>query len=162
MVRYADDFVILCKGDEAPAMQIVNHVVSRLDLRLNTDKTRTVSAYTESFGFLGFEIQMRRSIKSGKWYPHTQPSKKSLDKIKEEVRALTRRENTMIPIEEIMDKLNLKLKGWAQYFHFGNNSLSFSKLRAFVENRVRLHIGARKKIRSKPAVLVSDNTENRL
>jgi hypothetical protein len=91
---------------------------------------------------------MRRSIKSGKWYPHTQPSKKSLVKIKEEVRALTRRENTMIPIEEVMDRLNLKLKGWVQYFHFGNNSLSFSKLRAFVEKRVRLNIGARKKIRS--------------
>lgn len=54
----------------------------------------------------------------------------------------------MIPIEEVMDRLNLKLKGWVQYFHFGNNSLSFSKLRAFVENRVRLHIVARKKIRS--------------
>lgn len=61
---------------------------------------------------------------------------------------LTRRENTMIPIEKIMDNLNLKLQGWVQYFHYGNNSLSFSKLRSFVENRVRLHIGARKKIRA--------------
>lgn len=148
IVRYADDFVILCKRDVPPAMKAVKYVVDRLDLKLNADKTKVLDAFEESFGFLGFKLQMRKSIKSGRWYPNTQPSVKSLNKIKEEVRVLTRRENTMIPIEEIMGQLNRKLQGWVQYFHYGNSSLSFSKLRTFVENRVRLHIGARKKIRS--------------
>lgn len=148
IVRYADDFVVLCKGNVAPAMQIVKRVLERLDLQLNEDKTKTVDAYAESFSFLGFEIQMRKSIKSGKYYPHAQPSKKSLVNIKSEVRNLTKRENTMLPMEDIMANLNRKLRGWVGYFHYGNSSKCFSRLRGFVENRVRLHSGGRHKIRS--------------
>lgn len=148
IIRYADDFVILCKGSVTPAMEVVNSVLDQLGLQLNRDKTRTVNTYSDSFHFLGFEIRMGKSIKSGKYYPHIQPSKKSLDKIKADVRVLTKRENTMVPMEDLMNTLNSKLRGWVGYFHYGNSSLCFSKLRGFVENRVRLHVGARHKIRS--------------
>ena len=148
IVRYADDFVVLCKGDVAPAMGIVSKVLGRLDLQLNASKTRTVNAYTESFSFLGFEIQMRKSIKSGKYYPNAQPSKKSLVKIKTEIRYLTKREKTLLPMQDIMTDLNRTLRGWVNYFHYGNSSKCFSRLRGFVENRVRLHLGSRHKIRS--------------
>ncbi len=147
IIRYADDFVVLCKGDIHQPLALVKKVLHRLDLSLNETKTRIVDSYDESFVFLGFSFQMRRSFKSGKLYPHTEPAKKSMDKIKAEVRKLTRRENTTIPIEDIISMLNKKLVGWGNYFHYPNSSSSFKKLRTFVENRVASHLGSRYKIR---------------
>ena len=63
-------------------MHVIEQVLKRLDLTLNDEKTRTVNAWSERFVFLGFEIGMRRSIKSGKPYPHVQPSRRALQRIK--------------------------------------------------------------------------------
>jgi RNA-directed DNA polymerase len=147
IIRYADDFVVLCKGDIQQPLALVKRVLDRLELTMNTTKTRIVNSLEENFVFLGFSFQMRRSVISGKLYPHTEPAKKSLVKIKAEVRAITKRENTVRPMEEIMDSLNKSLGGWIGYFHYGNSTFSFRKLRTFVENRVSSHLGSRHKIR---------------
>jgi RNA-directed DNA polymerase len=56
IVRYADDFVVLCrKGVEEP-LNVVRHVLERLDLSLNETKTHIVDATEASFNFLGFTI----------------------------------------------------------------------------------------------------------
>ena len=68
-------------------------------------------------------------------------------KIEAEVRAITRRENAVRPMDEIMASLNKSLRGWTGYFHYGNSTSSFRKLRTFVENRVSSHLGSRHKIR---------------
>ena len=91
---------------------------------------------------------MCRSFRSGKYYPNTQPAKKSLLKIKAEVKELTKREHTMIPMDDIISKLNKKLVGWVEYFHYGNCSSSFRGLKFYIENCVAAHLGCRHKIRS--------------
>ncbi len=91
LVRYADDFVVLCRqGTEGP-LEVINNVLAPLELTLNEDKTCVVNAFEESFDFLGFELRMRRSWRTGNTYAHVQPSKKSLKGIKDRITFLTHR-----------------------------------------------------------------------
>jgi len=80
IVRYADDFVVLCAGKVDQPMNAVRHVLDRLDLKLNESKTRVVDARQESFNFLGFAIRVSKGLKTGKSYPHVCPAPKSLVK----------------------------------------------------------------------------------
>ena len=74
LVRYADDFVVMCRKDVEEPLKVVRHVLARLGLELNETKTHIVDATQASFDFLGFTIQMRRGVSSGKPYPNVRPS----------------------------------------------------------------------------------------
>jgi group II intron reverse transcriptase/maturase len=149
LVRYADDFVVLCrKGTEQP-MAVIRRVLDRLGLRLNEQKTQVVNAKAESFDFLGFEFRMRASGRTGGRYPHVKPSKKSLQKIKSELTALTHRRLSVLPLPVVMKRVNQALVGWVGYFHYRNCSRSLEQLRAHAEQRVRTHLCKRHKVRSR-------------
>ena len=64
LVRYADDFVVLCREGVEEPLKIVRHVLERLDLRLNEAKTHIVDATEADFDFLGFTIRMSPSAKT--------------------------------------------------------------------------------------------------
>ena len=78
LVRYADDSVILCRGNAARILKGLKTVLNDLGLTLNEEKTRVMDAQQESFNFLGFAIGMKRGWRTGKRYPHIEPSKKAL------------------------------------------------------------------------------------
>jgi len=149
IVRYADDMVILCKGEITKPLALLNQILKRLGLTLNETKTHIVDSYQESFDFLGFSFQMRRSYKSGKWYPHTQPSKKSIQRIKDTVKSLTDRKRTLIPMEQLIVSLNLSVRGWSNYFHYRNSSTALGRVKWYIEERVRTHLSRRHKIKSR-------------
>ena len=65
IVRYADDFVVLCRGKVETPLSAVRHVLDRLDLTLNENKTHIVDARQESFIFLGFEIRDAQELEVG-------------------------------------------------------------------------------------------------
>ena len=130
-------------------MEMITHILGYLELTLNEQKTHIVNAYRESFDFLGFEFVMRRSWKTGRCYPHTQPSRKSLKKIKRRITELTQRRLTPLPVEKVVGNVNLVLRGWVNYFHYGNSSDSFGNLKWHVEERVRTHLRKRHKIRNR-------------
>jgi retron-type reverse transcriptase len=69
LVRYADDCVILCRGNTDRILNGVRLVFDNLHLELNEEKTRVVDARHESFNFLGFSIGMKRGRKTGKYIP---------------------------------------------------------------------------------------------
>lgn len=149
LVRYADDFVVLCrKGKEQP-MMVVRRVLERLELTLNEKKTRIVQAKEEGFTFLGFELKMRRNRRTGNYYPHVQPSKKSMQKIKDRITALTERKQTRVPLPVVIGKVNEALLGWVGYFHYKNCSRRLLQLKGHVEQRVRTHLCKRHKVRSR-------------
>lgn len=151
LVRYADDFVVLCrKGTEQP-MAVVRRVLERLGLVLNEDKTRVVNARKEGFNFLGFELRMGRSRRTGNLYPLVQPSRKALKKIKDNVTALTDRRMTPKSLSVIIEEVNTALRGWVGYFHYRNSSKAFNRLKFHVEARVRTHLRKRHKIKSRAA-----------
>lgn len=149
LVRYADDFVVLCRNDVEEPLQAVRHVVERLGLSLNEAKTHIVDATQASFNFLGFTIQMRRGAKTGKPYPNVRPADTSLKKIKARLTELTGRELTAIPLGDIVGNVNRSLRGWANYFHYRNSSLAMSKVRTHAEDRLRTHLMTRHKVKNR-------------
>jgi len=149
LVRYADDFVVMCRRNTEEAMEVVQESIKELGLTLNEKKTRVVKATEENFTFLGFEIRMRESRRTGRNYAHVQPSKKSLKSIKGRVREYTRREMTTIAMEDIIKRVNTVLRGWVGYFHYRNCSDALSKVKWHVEERVRTHLRRRHKIRDR-------------
>lgn len=153
LVRYADDFVVMCRKDVEEPLKVVRHVLERLDLSLNETKTHIVDATQTGFNFLGFTIQMSQGVKTGKPYPNVRPADKSLKKIKARLTELTGRNLTPIPLGDIVGNVNRSLRGWANYFHFRNSSQVISKVRQHAEDRLRTHLMKRHKVKDRKAAL---------
>ncbi|MFY9259762.1 MAG: group II intron reverse transcriptase/maturase [Gallionella sp.] len=149
IVRYADDFVVLCAGTVDAPLATVRQVLERLELTLNETKTRIVDARQESFNFLGFAIRVSRGLKTGKSYSHVCPSQKSLAKITERITQLTSRDRTPIPLNEIVGDMNVTLRGWASYFHYRNSNGVLEKVKTHAEERLRQHLMKRHKVKVK-------------
>jgi RNA-directed DNA polymerase len=127
MVRYADDFVILCRSGEeaARALEAVRVWTAAAGLTLHPTKTRIVDARTENFDFLGyrFEDGTRR------------PRPKSLDKFKATVRDLTRRSSGH-SLLRIITELNRTLRGWFEYYKHSHHR-TIANLDAWIRMRLR-------------------------
>jgi len=150
IVRYADDIVILCRRNKSDkAMAVLRQILERLELSLNETKTKVVNVYKGKFDFLGFSILMGKSRSSGNRYPHVQPSKKSLQAIKDRIAELTRRQRTVIPLECVVNDVNASVRGWVGYFHFKNCSKALKHVRVHVEERMQAHLFKRYKIKDK-------------
>jgi len=113
MVRYADDFVIMCKSQEDTemALSLVDKYAVEHELTVHPEKTKVVDASTrnESFDFLGYEF--RGSLKL--------VSRKSIRKFRINMRGVTKRCNKH-SLEEIIRRANAVLKGWFEYFKHAN------------------------------------------
>lgn len=149
LVRFADDFVILCRQGTEQPMAITKRVLDKLGLTLNEAKSRVVDAMKEGFTFLGFELRKRKNWRTGKSYPHVQPSKKSLKKIKDHITALTSRNRSLLPFEAIVKEVNTALIGWTGYFHYRNCSRVLKQVREHAQLRLRIHLYRRHKIRDR-------------
>ena len=128
LVRYADDFVILCRSQEEAqaALAQVQTWVQENGLSLHPQKTRLVDVLQPGgFDFLGYHFE-----RGYRW-----PRKKSLDRLKEGIRILTPR-NSGIALSESIDKLNTKLRGWFGYFKHSHRT-TFPQLDGFVRGRLR-------------------------
>lgn len=149
LVRYADDAVILCRGDSQPAMAVLETVLDRLELTLNRDKTHVVDARKQAFNFLGFSIKWARSRRTGKGYPNVEPSKRAEQRIKARIKELTARRRTPVPMPHLIEEVNQALRGWSGYFHYGNCTKVFGRVRWFTEERVRTQLRRRHKVRTR-------------
>ena len=151
IVRYADDVVVLCRrGTERP-MQMLRRRLERLELTLNETKTRIVNALDGEFNFLGFSIWMGKGRETGNYYPHVQPSKKSMQAIKDRVTHLTTRSRTIMPLDWIVKEVNATVRGWVGYFHYRNCSKAMGHIRRQVEERLITHLRKRHKVRDRKA-----------
>lgn len=153
LVRYADDFVILCRKDVEEPLKVAKYVLERLGLTLNEAKTHIVDATQASFNFLGFTLQMSRGARTGKPYPNVRPADKSLKKIKARLTELTGRNLTAIPLGDVVRNMNRSLRGWANYFHYRNSSRMIERARQHAEERLRTHLMKRHKVRNRKAAL---------
>ena len=140
LVRYADDSVILCRGNAARILKGLKTVLNDLGLTLNEEKTRVMDAQQESFNFLGFAIGMKRGWRTGKRYPHIEPSKKALKQIRSEIKQLTTERHSAIPTEDVIRNVNEVARGWVGYFRYGNCTKALSSLRKYLVYRIRIYL----------------------
>ena len=140
LIRYADDCVVPGQGNTERVLKGIRTVLGHLGLSLNEAKTRVVDARKESFNFLGFTIQIKKSIKTGKRFPLIRPSKEALAEIKAEIKALTCRKTLHLPKEVVIKKLNEVVRGWAGYFYYKNCSRDLSTIKRFLDERVRIYL----------------------
>ena len=127
MVRYADDFVVLCRSPQeaASALTEVQHWTKTTGLTLHPAKTRLVDANEDGFDFLGYRF------KAG-W---KRPRDKSLKKLKDAIRAKTKR-TAGHSLSRIIEDANHTLRGWFEYFKHSHRS-TFPPLDGWTRRRLR-------------------------
>jgi RNA-directed DNA polymerase len=149
MVRYADDFVILCRTREAAqaALADVRAWVSENGLALHPEKTHVGDRRQpgEGFEFLGYRFE------AGKRYVR----KKSLDKLKDSIRAKTRRTRGD-SLARIVADLNRTLRGWFEYFKHAHHN-TFKGLDAFTRRRLRALLRRQEKRTSRMGKSLADH-----
>jgi group II intron reverse transcriptase/maturase len=147
LVRYADDFVVMCdtKAAVEEARRRVGIVLARLGLELQEKKTRTVdlSEGREGFEFLGCHLHKRLSgpiwerSRRRVYYLHRWPSQRAMKRVRARVRELTPRRRCHEDLRGVIASLNPVLCGWGQYFRTGNASRQFLQLDRYVVARLR-------------------------
>jgi RNA-directed DNA polymerase len=127
MVRYADDFVILCRtrAEAEEALRRVRAWTENAGLRLHPEKTCIVDATNEGFDFLGYHFE-----RGYRW-----PRKKSLRKLKDSLRAKTKRTNGH-SLPTIIFQVNATLRGWFAYFRHSHWT-TFEPIDRWVRMRLR-------------------------
>ena len=136
MIRYADDFIILCKSQEQAqqALQEVRQWVEPAGLILHPTKTRIVDAsQAGGFDFLGYHFE-----RGMKW-----PREKSLAKFKEAIRQKTKRTRPG-SMTQIIEESNRTLRGWINYFKHSIANI-FPDLDGWVRGRLRTILRKRHK-----------------
>jgi hypothetical protein len=83
-----------------------------MGLSLNAEKTRVVDVWRERICFLGFEMGIARSGRTGKPYPLVTPSKKACKRIKARLTALTTWNRVLVSPEDLIRQINPLLRGW--------------------------------------------------
>jgi len=143
LVRYADDFVVMCKRESQAneARRRIEETLTRLGLRLHAEKTRLVDLrYGKAgFTFLGCTIRKRRSIqRNPRWhFMQRWPCPKAMKKLRERIRELTRaRGNRAREVKDVIASLNPVLRGWGNYFRTGNADREFNEVDSYVWHRI--------------------------
>ena len=138
LIRYADDFVIVVKGQQEHAEQLrheVADVLAPMGLRLSPEKTRVVHI-DHGFDFLGFHIQRMRKRGSNKWFVYTTPSTKAIAAIKARVKTMTYRHTLHHDPGYLLGYLGRVLRGWANYFRHGVSKAIFNAIDSYTWERI--------------------------
>ncbi len=147
LVRYADDFVILTKGQgDALAEWVETKIEGWLGLEINRDKTRMVNlkAEGESLDFLGYTFRYDRDLYGGKHkYLNVTPSKKSVAREREKLRRIICTAGCWKPLPVLIGEVNRHLHGWRNYFRYGYPSGAFREINWYVRCRLKRHLRRR-------------------
>jgi len=155
LVRYADDFVIMCRSRRRreEAERVVRRVFEYLKLQLHPEKTRRLdlSWGKEGFDFLGCHLrkQMSGAIWEKKrtrlYFLHRWPSKRAMCSLRQRIRELTSRKwNWVKDVRVLIRMLNPILRGWGSYFRTGNVAKKFNQLDTYVWRRLQSFLVKRK------------------
>lgn len=156
LVRYADDFVVLCKREsQAPeALRRLREIFARLKLTLHPEKTKLVQLGLgkDGFDFLGCHLRIVKSRFKGRTYLFRWPSAKAMRSIRAKVRELTdrRRRAGLRDVGEVIRDLNPVLRGWGTYFGTGNASKQFTQIDYYVWCRITRMLGKQRGFHGHP------------
>lgn len=141
LVRYADDFVILCRHSGRTVLKRVRQFLSRLRLTLNEEKTHVVRV-EDGFDFLGMTFRYAKTSGAAtklRFNCYRWPRRKAVQSLKEKIRhKLGRRYH--LSLQEVIREINPILRGWHNYFRIGHGEKVFRRLDRFVMNRLRIFV----------------------
>ena len=148
LTRYADDWAVTCRSaqEARAALQTATRILKALGVEINPQKTRIVHV-RHGFEFLGYKIKQGRKLylppskiksgaKAGEMYAY--PREKSIRRLKEKVRQVTRR-NAPLTIGMMIKKLNPILNGWGQHYKQAHVRKLFNQLDRWVVRRIWSH-----------------------
>jgi hypothetical protein len=155
LVRYADDFVVLCDTAASceEAERVVRGILTELGLELHPEKTRRVelSEGKQGFDFLGCHLRKRMSGRllerygRRRYYLQRWPSAKALKRVRGKVRQkVGRHRHGVKDVRVLIRDLNPLLRGWGNYFRTGNAAQKFNQLDSYVFRRLHRFLVKRK------------------
>ena len=143
--RFADDMVILI--DSHPRNDWLMRAVdkrlreelAKLRVEINEEKSRIIDlAKGGSFAFLGFEYRLVLG-RNRKWRPQFVPKLKKRTALFAKLREIFR-QHVSQPVGKVIEMINSILRGWVNYFRIGHSGRCFSKIRDWVEKKIRRHL----------------------
>jgi RNA-directed DNA polymerase len=148
LVRYADDFVVMCETKDAceEAECRVREILARLKLELHPEKTRRVElgGGKRGFDFLGCHLRKRLSgpiwerERRRVYFLQRWPSARSMKRVRQRVKDLTDRSRYGVKdVRVIIRDVNPVLRGWGQYFRTGNAAQKFNQVDTYVWSRLK-------------------------
>jgi group II intron reverse transcriptase/maturase len=137
IVNYADDFVICCRHQAAQAMAAMRSMMTRLKLTVNETKTRLCRVPAQTFDFLGYSFGKRYARSTGQAYLSVWPSAKKVRALCTALSEQTRRCWTWLSPGELVQRLNQKIGGWANYFRLGTVSAAYRSVMHHACSRLR-------------------------
>ncbi len=128
IVNYADDFVICCRGTADEAMTVMRTMMSQLRLTVNEQKTRLCRLPEETFDFLGYTLGRNYDCRTGESYLGPRPSRKKIDRLCGAISELPEGRKAWRDVEELIGRINRKLRGWSNYFRLGTVSKAYRNI----------------------------------
>ncbi len=153
LVRYADDLLVCCRsqGQAKAALARLTVLLADLGLSPKPAKTRIVHLVVGQPGldFLGFHHRLVRSRPrrgtGGFIYLARWPSRQAAQHARDRIRFMTMRARLAAPVEQVVQEINVFLRGWAGFFRYGNSAREFDKIRKYAEMRLALFLAKRHK-----------------
>jgi group II intron reverse transcriptase/maturase len=146
IVTYADDLVICCRHRAPEALIALRQIAGEIGLTVNEDKTRICQVPEGRFEFLGYSFERCYSKRTGRSHLGSRPSKKSIRRVVQAITTQTDRKTLCLDAAIVVQQLNRKLRGWANYFCLGPVSKSYRSINAHAIWRLRRWLCAKHKI----------------
>jgi RNA-directed DNA polymerase len=142
LVRYADDFVVLARYQGTRLREYLETKLEQwLGLELNREKTRVVNVREESLDFLGYTfLYVNSRLQPGTRVLSQRPSRKAVQREKEALRQLIGPHTRMVPVTDLIGRVNRQLRGWSNYFGHGYWKDAFDEIHLHVLTRFRTHL----------------------
>jgi RNA-directed DNA polymerase len=146
LTRWADDFVVVCRTKQEAERALAfaeRSLRDELGVHLNDRKTRVVHI-SHGFEFLGYKVKKgrghrlsagKRRTKINPYNLYAVPREKSVKRLKDQIRTLTRRK-TPITLQELIDRINPVIRGWGNFYRKAHVRLLFNRLDRWIERRI--------------------------
>ena len=143
LVRYCDDFVVLCatrdRAEEARELAAAVLDYSGCDCARRRPGSRTSpKAPKGSTSSASTIVCAGRGSTPGRWYLNKWPSKRAMASIRAKIRDRTDRRYARLPLEWAVEDLNPVIRGWGNYFRYGNSGQKFDQIDAYVNERLAI------------------------
>jgi len=137
-VRYADDFIVTAKTKDVLEQEVIpkiNAFLKPRGVQLSEQKTR-ITHISEGFDFLGQTIRKYQRLDGSLGKIQIEPSKKSIESIKQKVKAICKSSGQLTQ-EQVIDRLNPALRGWANYHRHIICGNTYSQITTYLYVRLR-------------------------